>query len=136
MGIPIHRGAAVSHVFVRTYGTLDTSASPEFEDVAACSHYDMDGRLVTEALLSGAAADEACIRRMFPDAFVTSVRHYDWVRESILEASGRADRTLTPNGMLAVHALRADDDELHLVEHPRALSGSAVLMHVARMLDW
>lgn len=137
MGIPVSPAPLprLHHVFVRTLGTLDVNALPHECEYVACSHYDLEGRLMTETLLSGAHVDVDSMKRLFPDALVTSVHSYDWIRECIQEAAGRADRTTTTEGMLAVYALRASDEELHLVEHPRALSGTALLRRVASMFE-
>lgn len=134
MGLPIPPGPT-HHVFVRVKGALDAAGLFPGAEVTACSHYDLEGALLTEALVSGRQG-EARVRWMLPaDAYVKEVRRHDWVREAILEAAGRSDRSVTTAGMLAVYALRADEDDLHLVEHPHALSATAVLKHIAKCLD-
>ena len=121
------------HVFVRHHGTLDLEQLHAQRDleVTSCSHYDMDGALLTEALVSGPRAGARAVACV-PDASVVSVQRPEWVRESILAASGKPGTA--SDGMLAVYALRASNDELHLVSHPQALCGPLVLDQVAQCL--
>lgn len=125
MGVPIPPQPHLQHqhAFVRIDGTL---ADLDGLDVTACSHYGIDGELVTEALVCG----EDAMRRLEKHGPVP-VSHPEWVRQSILAASGSE----ASQGMLAVLALRAPEDEWHLVSHPRAPSAVALLAQLSSLFD-
>ncbi len=127
--LPLPPPPEPSHVFVRVLGVLDLQHLDGLE-VTACSHEDMDGALLTEALVSGEGAVQR-VAHLSPQLAV-QVHTPDWVRESIATAAGRCTAS---DGAVALHAIRARDDELHLVSHPRALCATTVLAQVARWLD-
>lgn len=130
MGAPLPPPAPES-VFVRVVGRL--GPLPDDLDVtAACAHVGMDGELVTEALVVGPDA-AARLRRQLPAA-VVPVREAEWVRQCILYAAGGdgADESM---GSLAVRALRAPEDEWHLLSHPGAPSAPRLLACLARCFD-
>ena len=131
MGVPIPRRGLLEHAFVR-YTAKSTLMTEADYTVVACEHEDMDGRIVVEALVSGPDAVMETRRRL-PDALVVRpVRSPAWVEQCILAARGEA---CASRGILAVHALRASDDDLFLVSHPSALDAAAVLAHVSRVFE-
>ena len=129
---------AYKHVFVRG------KCTPEYieyvfkraHEVTACSHTDIDGVVITEALVSmpkdDFAEDGAIDGAIDVDVAVT-VRHHNWVRESIRRAAGGHGTT---SGMLAIYAIQAaiDDEELHILTHPHAPSPTYVLGQASRCL--
>lgn len=123
----------VQHAFVRVEGGL-ADLEEGLEVMALCVHGglgDHEGP-VTEALVRGPDVVRR-LREAHPRArLVTPVRGVDWVHECIVAAS--CPEELAPPGLLAVFALRAPDEELFLVEHPRALSAASILRQLAAFL--
>lgn len=121
----------MTHAFIRVAGEL----GPLEEDlvVVQCSHIDVNGTRVTEALVTGPDA-LGRLQAAHPTAErLAAVQHAGWIEQCILAASGSSE--LASPGEVAVLALRSTDEELFLVEHPHALSGSAILAQVATRLD-
>ena len=123
-----------THAFVRVRGQL-----PDFKDptltITACSHFDVDGSPVTEALVSGPAAMDLVTSACPDAALVVPIKHHDWIRTSIMAAAGQLDEREDPPGIVAMHALRADEDELFIVSHPDALSATSILAQISRGLS-
>jgi hypothetical protein len=109
----------MEHVFKRAH------------EVTACSHTDIDGVTITEALVS---MPDGAEDGTFGMDVVVTVRHHNWVRESIRRAAGGPGTT---SGMLAIYAIQAaiDDEELHILAHPHAPSPTYVLGQAARCLE-
>lgn len=125
---------AQKHVFVRVRGlqVAEVRALLPGLEVVACSHDAIDGGVVTEALVSGAdavGAVAAVARGLRGVEFATAVSAPDWVRQCVLTACGGPVETL---GAMAVLALRAPDDELHLLTHPHAPSAADIFARLAR----
>jgi hypothetical protein len=86
-------------------------------------------------LVSGPEA-MARVTAACPDAaLVAAIKHHDWIRASIMAAAGQLDEREDPPGMVAMHALRADEDELFMVSHPDALSATGILAQISRGLS-
>lgn len=134
MGIPLQETPRCSYVFVRLVGEALHLPDEEY-DVTACSHLDVDGRLVTEALVCGCGDVQGRVRAVYGDCCVQEVKHPEWIRECILAASGRSHRSHATPGQIAVMALRCPDDELYMVAHPRALSAPTIMYQVSQCLD-
>ncbi len=134
MGVPLPRTECkdVDHVFVRGK-TLDIEGFRSLHgfEVVACSHFDIAGDLVTEALVSGHGAHRF-LQEQTVD-FMRTIHNPHWIQASILAAAGRA--TESP-GTVAVYALTALTDEHDLVSHPHALSGSNILSQVATVFEF
>lgn len=130
---------APSHAFVRVHGDLPTFQDDDDLTVTACSHFDIDGSRVTEALVSGPGAEErvaaVCQDAAALVALVAPIKHHEWMRATIMAAAGRLDEREDPPGMIAMHALRADEDELYMVSHPDALCATNILAQISRGLS-
>lgn len=132
MGVPFVLALAdpfeQGHAFVRFEGPLPAVGGDYV--VVACTHDDIDGSQVTEALLSGPGAYEQAIATFRDIQQVARVRSPEWFEQAIAVASGA--RAPDP-GRLAVSALRTPLEELTMLSHPRAPSGEAILNSFARV---
>lgn len=134
MGLPFEAAEECEHVFVRLAGALDLADAPSLT-ATTCSHCDIDGVDVTEALVSGFG-----VRRHLERALagrdvraLTAVTCPDWIAQSVAAAANPRQQEWA--GALTVLALRAPEAERHLVSHPRALSAPMLLANLARCLD-
>lgn len=134
MGRPVYLpDNGTEHVFVRFKGPVPRRFAEDHDlEVTWCSHDDMDGALTTEAVVSGPAhVVHATLADLTHIDERRSLKSPQWVRDSIRVASGREH---TP-GMLAIGALKADEDDLHLVSHPKAPSATCVLAQLSTLFD-
>lgn len=132
MGLPFHPPVErLEHAYVRL-----RDAAPDLPpglEAVTCCHACIDGGDVTEALVWGPDAVQR-VRAAFPDAQeVARVLDPDWLRQCILVAAGSPDAE--PPGMVAIRALRAPENEWHMVSHPGAPSAPDILQRMSRLFD-
>lgn len=131
MGVPLPAATHATHAFIRVPGDVHGLADAGF-DVTSAAHCDIDGTRVTEALVSGPGALEH-LADLYPGARQLVAVHYPaWTEQSLLAAAGKPHAS---PGTLAVHAMRAPEQELHLVSHPNALCADTLLRQTAACLD-
>lgn len=119
------------HAFIRVAGQVDDLGGEGLQ-VTSVTHYDIDGALVTEALVTGPDAVVA-LQRRYPGArCLVAVTYPAWVEQSILVAAGKPHGSA---GSVAVHALRAPYSEADLVSHPNAPYAADILRQVASGFD-
>lgn len=132
MGLPFaQQPQQPQHAFVRLREAA--LSLPTGLEAVTCCHTCIDGSRVTEALVWGQDAMQR-VHAAYPGAqLVAPVRDADWLRQCILVADQSPDAE--PPGMVAIRALRAPEDEWHLVSHPGAPSAPDILHRMSTLFD-